>query len=87
MRFTCLVLLALVVEFAYAGEFTSEGWMECPIPDTEESVYYPDLNDCRFFYQCSNGVAVHMMCAPGTVFNEVINVCDHPSNAPCASAD
>ena len=32
--------------------------------------------------QCSNGYLHVMPCAPGTVFNPAIGVCDHPYNVP-----
>ncbi|CAK8672918.1 unnamed protein product [Clavelina lepadiformis] len=38
--------------------------------------------DCDNFYQCSNGYLHTMPCAPGTVFNPAIGVCDHPYNVP-----
>ncbi|CAK8672910.1 unnamed protein product [Clavelina lepadiformis] len=31
---------------------------------------------------CSNGYLHTMPCAPGTVFNPAIGVCDHPYNVP-----
>ena len=32
--------------------------------------------------QCSNGYLYVRDCAPGTVFNPEIGVCDHPWNVP-----
>jgi len=41
---------------------------------------YP--GECGKFYQCSNGHLTSQNCAPGTVFNPAISVCDWPSNVP-----
>ncbi|KAE9416171.1 hypothetical protein Angca_000903, partial [Angiostrongylus cantonensis] len=39
-------------------------------------------HDCSKYYQCVHGKWVKRPCAPGTVFNERIFVCDHAANVP-----
>uniref|UniRef100_H2ZKL9 chitinase n=1 Tax=Ciona savignyi TaxID=51511 RepID=H2ZKL9_CIOSA len=49
-------------------------------PYSGEPFKKPD--DCDDFYQCSNGELSMIHCQPGTVFNPVIKVCDHPAMVP-----
>ncbi|VDL62952.1 unnamed protein product [Nippostrongylus brasiliensis] len=39
-------------------------------------------HDCSKYYQCVHGKWLERPCAPGTVFNERISVCDHQANVP-----
>ncbi|KHJ77266.1 chitin binding Peritrophin-A domain protein [Oesophagostomum dentatum] len=39
-------------------------------------------HDCSKYYQCVHGKWMERPCAPGTVFNERISVCDHAWNVP-----
>ncbi|KAK5968852.1 hypothetical protein GCK32_018317, partial [Trichostrongylus colubriformis] len=39
-------------------------------------------SDCSKYYQCVHGSWVERPCAPGTVFNERLSVCDHARNVP-----
>nr|XP_026694530.1 chitin-binding domain protein cbd-1-like isoform X3 [Ciona intestinalis] len=38
--------------------------------------------DCTHFYQCGAGILYVMPCAPGTVFNPALSVCDWSYNVP-----
>ncbi|KAF5306586.1 hypothetical protein FQR65_LT07313 [Abscondita terminalis] len=81
MGFKCIFLMVgLLLGAGFAFKFKQ---MNCPIPDSYESVYYPDLEDCTRFYQCFNGNPILMNCAPGTVFNATLNVCVHPRDTSC----
>ncbi|KAI5631449.1 chitin binding peritrophin-A domain-containing protein [Phthorimaea operculella] len=40
----------------------------------------PHESDCSKFYYCNFGEKVVRDCAPGTVFNPALQVCDHPWN-------
>ncbi|CAL4121880.1 unnamed protein product, partial [Meganyctiphanes norvegica] len=55
-------------------------------PDNVHKVY-ADLDDCRYFYTCHNGVKpVRNGCPIGTVFNDRTYICDAPENVPeCAT--
>ncbi|KAK6056413.1 chitin binding Peritrophin-A domain protein [Cooperia oncophora] len=39
-------------------------------------------SDCSKYYQCVHGKWLERPCAPGTVFNERLSVCDHARNVP-----
>ncbi|KAJ1371746.1 hypothetical protein KIN20_033746 [Parelaphostrongylus tenuis] len=39
-------------------------------------------HDCSKYYQCVHGKWMERPCAPGTVFNEQLSVCDHAANVP-----
>ncbi|KAK1135090.1 hypothetical protein K0M31_007860 [Melipona bicolor] len=62
-----------------------QGYMEhgrpqeprCP-PHITGLITHP--SDCTKFLQCANGGTYIMDCAPGTVFNPSISVCDWPNN-------
>src|SRR5699024_8933064 len=45
---------------------------ECPTP----SGYFPHAN-CWQFWQCGNGIAYEMTCAPGTQWDQSILTCIH----------
>ncbi|KAF5306588.1 hypothetical protein FQR65_LT07315 [Abscondita terminalis] len=76
-------LMACFVAVAVGAPSLAKGLPECPIPDPPYGAYFPDTEDCRYFYLCSNGVPIHIMCAPGTVFNSSLNVCVHQSDMSC----
>ncbi|XP_033739583.1 chitinase-3-like protein 1 [Pecten maximus] len=47
--------------------------------------YFLDPQDCKFFYQCSFGLAFRQPCPPGLSFNVNIQACDFRSKVPsCA---
>ncbi|XP_050302204.1 uncharacterized protein LOC126740288 [Anthonomus grandis grandis] len=39
--------------------------------------------DCSKFLNCANGQTFIQDCGPGTLFNPIANVCDHPYNVDC----
>ncbi|ELT87471.1 hypothetical protein CAPTEDRAFT_198847 [Capitella teleta] len=44
--------------------------------------------NCTAFYNCQGGLFFgHIPCNPGTVFNEVLGICDFPANVlpPCGT--
>lgn len=43
----------------------------------------PNYTDCSKFISCNDGQGTPMDCAPGTLFNINLNVCDHPENVEC----
>ncbi|KAK7016749.1 Cht9p, partial [Halocaridina rubra] len=52
-----------------------------PTPLCEnDGVYYLPHEDCDKFWQCVHGEAVLGTCAPGLVWNAVVNTCDWPVN-------
>ncbi|XP_060521021.1 mucin-2-like isoform X2 [Cylas formicarius] len=59
---------------------------ECPPVDGEYPTYIPH-EDCSKFWQCSNGIPYLHNCSTGLHFNPVLNVCDRPQDAGCASGE
>ncbi|XP_060524689.1 peritrophin-48-like [Cylas formicarius] len=45
--------------------------------------YYPDNTDCTKYYQCSNGMLISMVCAPGLHFSPSFKVCTYTEEANC----
>ncbi|XP_060533809.1 uncharacterized protein LOC132706475 [Cylas formicarius] len=39
--------------------------------------------DCKRFLNCANGITYVQACGPGTLFNALHNICDHPENVDC----
>ncbi|KAF5306587.1 hypothetical protein FQR65_LT07314 [Abscondita terminalis] len=77
----CLVAVAVALPPSSARKAPT-----CPVPDPPFGAYFPDPDDCRYFYLCSNGEAIHVMCAPGTIFNPALNACDYESDQSCIPA-
>jgi len=55
---------------------------QCP-PHEEDPTFMPYPYDCRKYFQCSNGQAICMQCAAGTVWNQNLRVCDDETQYPC----
>ncbi|CAG5053336.1 unnamed protein product [Parnassius apollo] len=56
----------------------------CP-SDFDIHKLLPHETDCDKFYYCVLGEKVERTCAPGTHFNPMLQVCDWPENAGCAT--
>nr|NP_001163393.2 tequila, isoform F [Drosophila melanogaster]ACZ94664.2 tequila, isoform F [Drosophila melanogaster] len=56
----------------------------CP-PHFTGLVAYP--HDCHRYVNCFDGSPTIQTCSPGTLFNDRTQVCDHPSNVVCPSAE
>jgi len=41
---------------------------------------YANPNDCKAYFQCSNGYRLEKQCVDGTVFNPALSSCDWPQN-------
>ncbi|OXA48550.1 Endochitinase [Folsomia candida] len=59
--------------------------LEVVCPPWEEGVptYLPYPYDCRKFIECSNGVPYVQCCAPSTVWDQGLSVCNHEAFTPC----
>jgi hypothetical protein len=55
----------------------------CP-PQTEDIVYFADSDNCNMFYECSNGVAIHIECPPDLYFCIEKEICDWPNDKECS---
>lgn len=75
----------------FSSYFSIASFLICCICDltSSESVvsctglFMPDPADCTKFYQCDQGRPIPFKCAGGLNWNEKINACDWPQNAPC----
>lgn len=72
-QFTQIILLTGAV---YTQDF------KCP----DSTGYFPDLDQCDLYYQCSKGKAVPKLCPDGLVFvdgDPNHERCDIPANVDC----
>jgi hypothetical protein len=53
-----------------------DGQVTCVLP-WDQDEYHIDQTDKTHFYQCNNGVPDRQQCAPGMVWNPILNVPDH----------
>ncbi|KAF5281313.1 hypothetical protein FQR65_LT14774 [Abscondita terminalis] len=58
------VLVTCFVAVVVGGHSLAKGLPQYPIPDPPYGAYFPDTENCRYYYLCSNGVPIHIMCAP-----------------------
>ena len=56
---------------------------ECPFPDLGFPYFFPYPSDCRWFCQCSDGVACCIACPADLHWNNEILACDYPYRAGC----
>ncbi|XP_075729139.1 uncharacterized protein LOC119164825 isoform X2 [Rhipicephalus microplus] len=61
------------------GPIVVEIEFRCPEPNG----LFPDAQDCRRFYHCSNDQPHHKWCPGELHFNPTLLVCDWPHNAGC----
>lgn len=48
---------------------------------------YEHPYDCSKFLNCANGITYIQDCAPGTLFNPILKVCDFPYNVRCGKTE
>lgn len=48
-----------------------------------KSEFLVDPTSCSSFIRCVGKIPQRMVCAPGTLFNTRISMCDHPKNVDC----
>ncbi|KAL1488363.1 hypothetical protein ABEB36_014840 [Hypothenemus hampei] len=53
-----------------------------PCPENSIQAYFP-TNNCSYFWQCSNRVAVLQQCAPGTEWEQSLWSCVHIGQSNC----
>merc|ERR1712212_114557 len=78
----CLVGLALAQEGKQCNETISA---QCPPIDGSEPVFIADPDNCAIYCECSGGDAWEIICAPGTVFDEDLHLCNWPEVVDCGN--
>ncbi|XP_049525517.1 uncharacterized protein LOC125946418 [Dermacentor silvarum] len=58
----------------------------CQGPCWRPSGLFPDPADCCGFFSCASCRAYRLRCAPGTVFDRRLGLCNHPHDAPVCLA-
>nr|XP_037282305.1 uncharacterized protein LOC119175472 isoform X1 [Rhipicephalus microplus] len=58
----------------------------CQGPCWRPSGLFPDPADCCGFFSCASCRAYRLRCAPGTVFDRRLGLCNHPHDAPACLA-
>ncbi|XP_018575837.1 peritrophin-1-like [Anoplophora glabripennis] len=69
-----LIIIFVFAIFAYALA------VDCPAEDGEIPVYYPHETECGKFYECHNGEAALLDCAPGSYWDSRQNTCSSEVN-------
>merc|ERR1719244_1320638 len=82
------VLLACVVGVVLAGlgkeeQCSSEITKLCPETDPSVPVFIADPDDCTAYCECSAGTAWRFHCAPGTAFDEDLDLCTWIDDVDC----
>jgi len=62
---------------------TSGGGAGSP-PDCSDGQQYHPHEDCRKFWQCSNGQAIEQNCSPGTAWDQSLLTCNHEGLVYCS---
>ncbi|XP_066961742.1 peritrophin-1-like [Macrobrachium rosenbergii] len=55
----------------------------CPAQDPPTPVYLADPSDCSKFCECSGGTAYSKSCQAGTLWDDVIGICNWASMVDC----
>merc|ERR1712156_511127 len=72
---------SLAIIFLSAATAAVMGSNPC---QNNEEVYFPDPEDCSWFYECVDGSVVgHIKCPDGLLWNNDLNTCDFPWNTEC----
>lgn len=61
-------------------QISGDGTPRCPV-DFQGLTKHP--TDCKKFLNCANGQTYIQDCAPGTLFNPKLSICDFPYNVNC----
>lgn len=68
------------------GPTSSDEQLDSPKCPEGGAGLYTHPYDCSKFLNCANGLTYIQDCAPGTLFNPVLKVCDFPYNVRCSSS-
>ena len=80
-HFTFGFLLFLGFYHAFASHQVNKE-IECP-PWNGELVYFPDAEDCAWYYICTPSGAEHRPCPAGLWWDSTINGCNWQDQVDC----
>ncbi|XP_068207718.1 uncharacterized protein [Palaemon carinicauda] len=78
-----VVLLPLVAMARAENQCSAEITAMCPALDPATPVYYPDPYDCSSYCECSDGIAWKFYCAPPTLYDETLKICNWEHLVDC----
>ncbi|XP_066982670.1 uncharacterized protein [Macrobrachium rosenbergii] len=78
-----LVLLPVIALARAEGQCSAEITAKCPAIDPSSPVYYPDPDDCGAYCECSDQIAWRFTCAPQTLYDERLKVCNWEQLVEC----
>merc|ERR1712200_38354 len=73
-----LFVVALTLLSQVNSKYISGDPWECP-----GNGLWPDPDNCACFYDCANLQPFHECCGQGTLFNDVMLICDYPEHVNC----
>ncbi|XP_030753459.1 uncharacterized protein LOC115880410 [Sitophilus oryzae] len=76
--FGCLLAVSFIIS-------TEAAVPKCPGHEDGTPTYYPDPDDCQYFYECSNGKAYHIKCGKGTYWDTTVDACNTADDVSCGS--
>ncbi|XP_071524805.1 uncharacterized protein [Panulirus ornatus] len=56
---------------------------QCPFPDGPNPIFLPVPENCREYCECSDGIAWLFVCAPGTLFDAQLGLCNWEDLVDC----
>ena len=77
------VCFSLFLKFTYASNLSQVNEeIACP-PWNEELVFFPDSEDCAWYYMCTPSGAEHLPCPAGLWWDSTINGCNWQDQVKC----
>ncbi|KAK7065924.1 hypothetical protein SK128_026310 [Halocaridina rubra] len=86
MKLAALSVVLFLMGLTRAEEQCSAAISQsCPFPDPPNPEFIADPTDCSAYCECSDGIAWRFHCAPGTLFDEVLKICNWADVVDCGS--
>lgn len=76
------IFLLSIVLFVSVTSIFGQGLPNCP-QGNSGTVFFPNPNDCRGYFECSDGVLYWHNCPAGLYWNNSLQVCDWLWNVDC----
>ncbi|TRY75760.1 hypothetical protein TCAL_04786 [Tigriopus californicus] len=55
------------------------------VPDCAQNGFFPDDENCRFYYDCEQGEPIRVVCEADWLFDATNKYCDYPDRVDCGS--